>query len=180
MLLNLLGNAIKFTEAGEVALRVSLDGELAAPIALRFMVSDTGIGISDDKLSRVFERFTQADSSTTRRFGGSGLGLTISRSLVDLMGGRIWVESMIGKGSIFSFVLPFDHWPEASRRIAEPVDARPVTPLTPLRILLVEDYRRQSHDHARISRRHALSALILPKTGPSRSTNSSPEILIWF
>ena len=98
VLLNLLGNAIKFTESGEVSLRVAPDGDSSVPTALRFTVSDTGIGIPGEKLGRVFERFTQADSSTTRRFGGSGLGLTISKRLVELMGGRIWVESGVGEG----------------------------------------------------------------------------------
>src|ERR1700712_5003161 len=99
VLLNLLGNAVKFTETGEVTLRVASDANPSVPTALRFTVSDTGIGIPEEKLGRVFERFTQADSSTTRRFGGSGLGLTISKRLVEAMGGRIWVESGVGKGS---------------------------------------------------------------------------------
>ena len=110
VLLNLLGNAIKFTESGEVSLRVAPDADSTVPTALRFTVSDTGIGIPGEKLGRVFERFTQADSSTTRRFGGSGLGLTISKRLVELMGGRIWVESEVGKGSVFSFAVPFEIW----------------------------------------------------------------------
>ena len=110
VLLNLLGNAIKFTESGEVSLRVTLEGDSSVPAALRFTVSDTGIGIPSEKLGRVFERFTQADSSTTRRYGGSGLGLTISKRLVELMGGRIWVESEVGKGSVFSFAVPFEIW----------------------------------------------------------------------
>src|SRR5208337_2466919 len=92
VLLNLLGNAIKFTESGEVALRVTPDADSSVPGALRFTISDTGIGIPGEKLGAVFERFTQADSSTTRRYGGSGLGLTISKRLVELMGGRIWLE----------------------------------------------------------------------------------------
>ncbi|MEI9891715.1 MAG: PAS domain S-box protein [Caulobacteraceae bacterium] len=102
VLLNLLGNAIKFTEAGGVSLKVEPDLDSSVPTALRFSVRDTGIGIPGDKLVRVFERFTQADSSTTRRFGGSGLGLTISKRLVELMGGRIWVESEVDKGSLFA------------------------------------------------------------------------------
>src|SRR6266536_398648 len=100
VLLNLLSNAIKFTESGEVSLRVAPDADCSVPTALRFTVSDTGIGIPGEKLGQVFERFTQADSSTTRRFGGSGLGLTISKRLVELMGGRIWVESRVGVGSV--------------------------------------------------------------------------------
>src|SRR5471032_2412645 len=108
VLLNLLGNAIKFTETGSVSLRVEPDGDSSVPTAWRFTVSDTGIGISYEKLGQVFERFTQADSSTTRRFGGSGLGLTISKRLVELMGGRIWVESEVGDGSVFAFAVPLD------------------------------------------------------------------------
>src|SRR5438477_535354 len=91
VLLNLLGNAIKFTESGEVAMRVTPDATSTVSGALQFTVTDTGIGIAGEKLGAVFERFTQADSSTTRRYGGSGLGLTISKRLVELMGGRIWV-----------------------------------------------------------------------------------------
>src|SRR6187455_338337 len=108
VLLNLVGNAIKFTESGEVALRVGADAESSVPDTLRFTISDTGIGIPGEKLGAVFERFTQADSSTTRRFGGSGLGLTISKRLVELMGGRIWVESGVGEGSVFSFTVPLE------------------------------------------------------------------------
>src|SRR6266496_2743526 len=110
VLLNLLGNAIKFTESGEVSLRVTPDADSSVPIALRFTISDTGIGIPGEKLGQAFERFTQADSSTTRRFGGSGLGLTISKRLVELMGGRIWVESRVGVGSVFAFAVPLEIW----------------------------------------------------------------------
>ena len=139
VLLNLLGNAIKFTESGEVSLRVTEDGNFAVPTALRFAVADTGIGIPSEKLGRVFERFTQADSSTTRRFGGSGLGLTISRRLVELMGGRIWVESGVGKGSVFSFAVPFEIWPSTNRPALITVGADPEAQLPALRILLAED-----------------------------------------
>jgi PAS domain S-box-containing protein len=139
VLLNLLGNALKFTEAGEVALRVTPDHEASAVVVLRFVISDTGIGIPDEKLGAVFERFTQADSSTTRRYGGTGLGLTISKRLVELMGGRITVESALGKGSAFSFAVPLGIWTEATRRATEPVGAGPERPLPKLRILLAED-----------------------------------------
>ena len=138
VLLNLLGNAVKFTPAGSVSLKVERDGDSSVPTALRFTVSDTGIGIPGEKLGRVFERFTQADSSTTRRFGGSGLGLTISRRLVELMGGRIWVESEVGKGSLFGFAVPFELW-KFSRPAIAPEHMVPPTPLPALRILLAED-----------------------------------------
>jgi PAS domain S-box-containing protein len=139
VLLNLLGNAIKFTPAGQVSLKVEPDGDSSVPTALRFTVSDTGIGIPGDKLSRVFERFTQADSSTTRRFGGSGLGLTISKRLVELMGGRIWVESEVDKGSTFAFAVPFEVWAAANRPVAAPIGLGPQEPLPALRILMAED-----------------------------------------
>jgi len=139
VLLNLLGNAIKFTETGSVTLSVERHEDFAVPTALRFTVADTGIGIPDDKLGRVFERFTQADSSTTRRFGGSGLGLTISRRLVELMGGGIWVESEVSKGSRFAFAVPFEAWPIAGRTQSSPIDAADEAPLSPLRILMAED-----------------------------------------
>jgi PAS domain S-box-containing protein len=139
VLLNLLGNAIKFTESGEVALRVAPDAGSSVPGALRFTISDTGIGIAGEKLGAVFERFTQADSSTTRRYGGSGLGLTISKRLVELMGGRIWVESQVGKGSVFSFAVPLEIRARTRRRTAVPVGTGPEPALPALHILLVED-----------------------------------------
>ena len=139
VLLNLLGNAIKFTNSGEVSLRVGRDPDSAAPTALLFKVSDTGIGISTAQQARVFERFTQADSSTTRRFGGTGLGLTISKRLVELMGGRIWVESEVGKGSVFSFAVPFERWVAVERPVAATVGTGVEPALPALRILLAED-----------------------------------------
>ena len=121
VLLNLLGNSIKFTETGNVALQVELDEDSSVPAALRFTVTDTGIGIADEKLASVFERFTQADSSTTRRFGGSGLGLTISKRLVELMGGRIWVSSTVDQGSAFAFAVPFEIWATPNRPVSTPI-----------------------------------------------------------
>jgi PAS domain S-box-containing protein len=139
VLINLIGNAIKFTESGEVALRVAPDADSSIPTALRFTVSDTGIGIPREKLGQVFEPFTQADSSTTRRFGGSGLGLTISKRLVELMGGRIWAESTVGKGSVFAFAVPFESRAAADRPTTAPAGTGFNAPLPPLRILLAED-----------------------------------------
>ncbi len=106
VLLNLLGNAVKFTEQGEVVLRVVADIPSRGKGRLHFAVNDTGIGIPSDKLSPIFESFAQADGSVSRRFGGTGLGLTISQRLVNLMGGIIGVESELGVGSTFSFDLP--------------------------------------------------------------------------
>jgi PAS domain S-box-containing protein len=139
VLLNLLGNAVKFTESGEVALRVTAAEGPAAPGMLRFTISDTGIGIPGDKLAAVFEQFTQADSSTTRKYGGSGLGLTISKRLVELMGGHIRVESVVSRGSEFSFAVPLPVWEGATLRAAVTVGTGPEPALPALRILLVED-----------------------------------------
>ncbi|MDT8992297.1 response regulator [Curvibacter sp. APW13] len=103
VLLNLVNNAIKFTPAGEVRVHVRCRSRSAESAELLFEVSDTGIGLSQMQIDRLFTAFTQADSSTTRQFGGTGLGLTICKKLVSLMGGRIWVDSAPGKGSCFSF-----------------------------------------------------------------------------
>jgi CheY-like chemotaxis protein len=105
---NLLTNGIKFTEQGEVRLRVTNDDAAAQAGKLRFAVSDTGIGIPADKHAVIFERFTQADSSTTRIYGGTGLGLAIAKHLVELAGGQIAVESSVGKGTVFSFTMAFE------------------------------------------------------------------------
>jgi signal transduction histidine kinase len=102
VLLNLLGNAIKFTAKGEVGLKIQVDAIEEQACILHFVVSDTGVGIAVDKLDLIFDSFSQADASTTREFGGTGLGLTISRRLVEMMGGRIWVESKPGAGSQLS------------------------------------------------------------------------------
>jgi len=101
ILVNLISNAIKFTDKGSVILEVTNDAAQGRPGAIHFIVRDTGMGIAQDKLSSIFERFTQADASIARRYGGTGLGLTISRQLAELMQGRIWAESIVGEGSTF-------------------------------------------------------------------------------
>ena len=106
ILRNLVGNAIKFTDHGEVVLRAHPVAETAETLQVRFEVSDTGVGIDSEAQTRLFRRFEQADNSTTRRFGGAGLGLVISKHLVQLMGGDIGVESTPGQGSTFWFVVP--------------------------------------------------------------------------
>ncbi len=137
-LMNLVGNAVKFTESGEVSLRVRVESINPVQTSLQFIVADTGIGIPEQKLERIFEPFTQADSSTTRRFGGSGLGLTICRRLVALMSGRIHVSSVVGQGSIFSFTLPFAI-PLAEAALRTTLEMPLSVPPRPLRILMVED-----------------------------------------
>jgi signal transduction histidine kinase/DNA-binding response OmpR family regulator len=107
VLLNLTGNAIKFTTSGEVGMRLEVIDRSAQTVTIRFAVSDTGIGIPQDRLQNLFAPFAQADVSTTRKFGGTGLGLSISNRLVELMGGKIQVESSEGEGSTFSFTATF-------------------------------------------------------------------------
>jgi CheY-like chemotaxis protein/HPt (histidine-containing phosphotransfer) domain-containing protein len=126
VLTNLVGNAIKFTERGEVSVRAERVPAAGESVGLRFVVSDTGIGIPADKQASVFEAFTQADGSTTRRYGGTGLGLTICARLVALMGGRIWVESEPGRGSRFHFEVVFDpaRGSKARSSVVPPADLR--------------------------------------------------------
>ncbi|MBI5502055.1 MAG: response regulator [Deltaproteobacteria bacterium] len=132
VLVNLVGNAIKFTSAGEIALRVGTESSDDETVLLHFRVQDTGIGIPEDKLALIFDAFTQADGSTTRVYGGTGLGLSIARQLVNLMGGRIWVESTMGRGSTFHFTARFGRCAEDSRT---PVHAD----LEGLPVLVVDD-----------------------------------------
>ncbi len=112
VLINLAGNAVKFTERGSVTLHVSLQEETDAAVRVKFSVRDTGVGIPPEAQQRIFESFTQADQSTTRRFGGTGLGTTIAKQLVELMGGKIGLESAVGLGSTFWFEIALDKQPE--------------------------------------------------------------------
>lgn len=141
ILINLLGNSIKFTGTGGVEVRVERDPEDPRDGCLRFAVSDTGIGIPEEKLAAVFESFTQADSSTTRNYGGTGLGLTISRQLVELMGGRIWVTSQVGVGSTFFFTAKLGVQKNQSGEATAdvPSDRGPERTLGAIRILLADD-----------------------------------------
>src|ERR687889_1285885 len=135
VLTNILGNAIKFTEKGEVTLRAELVEDDPDTVTVRFEVSDTGIGMSDEQRSRLFNPFTQADASTTRRYGGTGLGLAISKQLVLMMGGEIGVRSEPGEGSTFWFTTRLEKRPEDGR--ATPV---PRAGLQDLRVLIVDDH----------------------------------------
>jgi len=119
VLLHLGGNAIKFTPQGGVTIRAALDHELQGRAVIRFLVEDTGIGIPADRQADIFSSFTQVDGSTTRKYGGAGLGLAISRQLVELLGGQIGVESRVGWGSLFWFTAAFEEQPRNS-----PVDLR--------------------------------------------------------
>jgi two-component system sensor histidine kinase/response regulator len=139
VLMNLLGNAVKFTEKGEIVLTViplERQDERKSPRSLQFSVRDTGIGVPADKIDTIFEKFTQADSSITRKYEGTGLGLSISKRLIELMGGRIWVESRPGEGSTFFFTIPWNAAPPEEDH--EPVSS-PEIDMRGLKILVVDD-----------------------------------------
>jgi CheY-like chemotaxis protein len=132
--LNLLGNAIKFTEKGEVSVRCTLEKETPQEVGLRFAVSDTGIGLPPDRIDSLFESFSQADASTTRRYGGTGLGLAISKQIVQMLKGKIGVDSQPGAGATFWFTAAFQKQHEGS----QPGAPLPET-LVGTRILVVSD-----------------------------------------
>ncbi len=140
ILLNIIGNAIKFTEYGKINISASLLESQKQQVLIRITVTDTGIGMSNDLQERIFAPFMQADSSTTRRYGGSGLGLTICRRLADLMGGRLWVESREGSGSSFHIELRFTLPEKQSKKVPTvSVTAKTADRRLPLSILLAED-----------------------------------------
>ncbi|HEY7496876.1 MAG TPA: response regulator [Vicinamibacterales bacterium] len=120
ILVNLVGNAIKFTERGEVLVQVFAEPQTAAEAMLHFSVADTGVGIPAEKQNLIFEAFSQGDGSTTRKYGGTGLGLTISSKLVHMMGGNVWVESVVGRGSTFHFTTPVRLQPEGTGTLQSP------------------------------------------------------------
>src|SRR4029453_7533317 len=147
ILINLLNNAIKFTDTGEVVLSVdgkalqSGEEEVGRWHRLHFAVRDSGIGIPQDRQSRLFESFSQVDASTTRRYGGTGLGLAISKRLCELMGGTIWAESQVGKGSTFHFTIQAEQAPGLA-----PADQQgPPPPLQGRRVLIVDDNATNRH-----------------------------------
>ena len=134
VLINLAGNAVKFTQEGEIVIDAQTVEETGGRVKLRFSIRDTGIGMSPEQLERLFEAFTQADGSTTRKYGGTGLGLTISKRLVELMGGEIFAESDPGKGSTFTFTV----WLERAKERQKP--RLSVSPdLRDMRVLVVDD-----------------------------------------
>ena len=173
VLVNLVSNGIKFTSVGEVVVQVKVlsaphsAGKGAEPWQLHFLVRDTGIGIPEDRLARLFKSFSQADASTTREYGGTGLGLAISKRLVELMGGRMWVESVPRKGSTFHFTLPL----QAAPVVTPPAFAGPEPHLVDLRLLIVDD--------------NATNRLILTLQARKwgmvpRDARSGPEALEWL
>jgi len=140
VLTNLVGNSVKFTREGEVLLSVALESRQAVGVSLHFTIQDTGIGISEEQQARLFQSFQQADTSTTRKYGGTGLGLCIAKRIVEMMGGRIWVDSQLGVGSTFHFTAKFTSVAEEQSRPKPQAHTPTVsTPAGPSRILLAED-----------------------------------------
>jgi two-component system sensor histidine kinase/response regulator len=152
VLVNLVGNAIKFTEKGEVIIRVRLHPNASRDGSIEFCIADTGVGIAREKLSLIFQPFVQVDSSRTRRFGGSGLGLTISQKLVHGLGGEIQVRSRLGEGSVFRFVIPANtQLPQANPRVAQ---------IRNLRLLVVSSQPRGVRALKRRCEQHGIELVV--------------------
>lgn len=142
VLVNLVGNAVKFTEAGEVVVMVQSTHLTGDQFELRFAIKDTGIGISREHMQRLFKPFSQVDTSTTRRFGGTGLGLVISKQLVEAMGGKIWVESEAGGGCTFYFTVMAT---AVADTVSPPDAAQPLSQLKGKHVLIVDDNETTRH-----------------------------------
>jgi two-component system sensor histidine kinase/response regulator len=138
VIINLTGNAIKFTDKGEVALKVQVEATHDYEFTLRLTVADSGIGVPKEKLQSIFDPFSQADTSTTRKYGGTGLGLTISSRLVEMMGGELWVESELGRGSQFHFTVRVG---VADTKVIEVGTIAPPEILRAVKVLVVDDNR---------------------------------------
>ncbi|CAK0768162.1 two-component system, sensor histidine kinase and response regulator [Gammaproteobacteria bacterium] len=161
VLMNLISNALKFTEEGEIEVQVRTIQESANQVTLKFSVRDTGIGMTDEYKNKLFQPFTQADTSVTRKFGGTGLGLSISKRLVELMGGRIWIDSQCRRGSMFYFTVVFQ------RKLDTVIDdMMPPEDMERIKILVVDD-----NDAARNSIRTLLGMFNFLATG----VGSGPE-----
>jgi CheY-like chemotaxis protein len=172
VLVNLLSNAVKFTSVGEVVVQVKAlsapqDNSADDPWHLHFSVSDTGIGIPVNRMARLFKSFSQADASTSRQYGGTGLGLAISKRLVELMGGKMWVESVPKKGSTFHFTVPMPAAPDAPKALLRGRQAK----LADLRLLVVED----NPTTCRILTTQASQWGMTP-----RGANSAEQALAWL
>jgi len=156
VIINLVGNAIKFTARGQVGLRISLDSQTPGGCQLHFVVTDTGVGIAPEKQKLIFEAFSQADGSTARKFGGTGLGLSISTQLVALMGGKIWVESALGRGSQFHFTGRFGEASQVVEAVCSPAPSRRAAAKTrrQLRVLLAEDNAVNQKIATRVLEKH--------------------------
>jgi PAS domain S-box-containing protein len=138
IVVNLVGNAIKFTDSGEIAVKVQVEARDGTECVCRFTVADTGVGIPEDKRELIFKPFSQADTSTTRKYGGTGLGLTISTRLVEMMGGKIWVESEVGRGSQFHFTVRLE---AADAKEIKLGTIAPPELLRGVKVLVVDDNR---------------------------------------
>ena len=188
VLLNLVGNAVKFTDAGAVTVRVDVaNAAREEPAVLRFTVTDTGIGIPPDKQQRIFRAFEQEDTSTTRKYGGTGLGLTIAARLVDLMEGAITVNSQPGRGSTFAFTARFKLAPEADQNLAAskqrtdaPLPEKLPVQTEPLRVLVAEDndFNAQLIEQLLVRRGHHVSLAPDGRSALALMENSSFDLLI--